>query len=429
MPPSSVRLLALSLLFPHGLASPLHRADVWSPDAVRYEGTTANTVESFLNIRFGEDTSGANRFAPPRPFTPPPGTIVNATNAGAACSTSPLRLNGDGATGVGLQITAYGGSRQAPFQRAIMQSGSPMADPGTASNKSTEHTAQLTKLLNCTAVTSVAELQWLRSLPMDTLNSVSVAYQNQVGGEDGMDVFIPTSPSTFIPESPSKLLSTGRFARNVDIIGGWNEDDGSFSTPTSLTTEKDVAVFLKDEYPAFSTSDIARALALYSVSSFSSRGASLPPANRNITAHYFRASQMKRDAEFACPSLYMAQMMGRYSTTSTANYLFALNQTLFREMYAAVDVSYLGVSHFSDIPYVFNQVESEDYAPFASAQDSILSSEMSGSWAALHRLEGPRMGMALLLGWVGAENGNGGYTLQVIGEARKPDQDTWEGWV
>ncbi|RAH49568.1 uncharacterized protein BO95DRAFT_459984 [Aspergillus brunneoviolaceus CBS 621.78] len=44
---------------------------------------------------------------------------------------------------------------------------------------------------------------------------------------------------------------------------------------------------------------------------------------------------------------------------STANYLFALNQTVFRSWYAAAKSSYLGVSHFSEIPYVFNQAQSD----------------------------------------------------------------------
>lgn len=44
-----------------------------SSDAVRFRGTTANNVESFLNIRFGEDTSGSNRFTPPKPFYYTPG--------------------------------------------------------------------------------------------------------------------------------------------------------------------------------------------------------------------------------------------------------------------------------------------------------------------------------------------------------------------
>ncbi|KAL2838966.1 Alpha/Beta hydrolase protein [Aspergillus pseudoustus] len=320
----------------------------------------------------------------------------------------------DGATGVGLQITAYGGKRGKP---------PPMADPGTASNKSAEHTSQLTKTANCMASTSEAELKCLRDIPMRTLNSLAVEYERQVGGEDGMDgmdVFIPISPSTFIPNSPSKLLATGQFARNIDIIGGWNEDDGSFSVPTTIATEEDLAPFAKYEYPLFSAEYIKQVLTLYPSSAFPSRVASLPAVNKNnITAHYFRASQIKRDAEFSCASLYLAEMNDKYSTTrETRNYLFALNQTLFREMYAAVNMSYLGVSHFSDIPYAFNQAQG--YGEFASTEDFALSSQVSGSWAAFTAVGEPSRGAGTVPGWEGALE-NGKYHVRIVGG---PDNGT-----
>ena len=52
---------------------------------VSYRDISINGVEHFQNIFYAEDTSGANRFAPPVPYTPPPGTVVDATAAGAWC--------------------------------------------------------------------------------------------------------------------------------------------------------------------------------------------------------------------------------------------------------------------------------------------------------------------------------------------------------
>lgn len=52
---------------------------------VSYHGTSSKGVEQFQNIFYAEDTSGSNRFAPPVPYIPPPGTIVDATAAGAWC--------------------------------------------------------------------------------------------------------------------------------------------------------------------------------------------------------------------------------------------------------------------------------------------------------------------------------------------------------
>lgn len=54
-------------------------------NGVTYEGLKRNGIEVFLGIPFGEDTSGANRFKPPRPHTPARGSVVNAKSYGPAC--------------------------------------------------------------------------------------------------------------------------------------------------------------------------------------------------------------------------------------------------------------------------------------------------------------------------------------------------------
>ncbi|KAI1313523.1 putative lipase [Xylaria venustula] len=55
---------------------------------VTYKGLDRNGIEVFLGIPFGEDTSGANRFKPPRPYTHARGAIVDATSYGPACPQS-----------------------------------------------------------------------------------------------------------------------------------------------------------------------------------------------------------------------------------------------------------------------------------------------------------------------------------------------------
>ena len=52
---------------------------------VAYRGTSFDGVEQWQNIFYAEDTSGANRFAPPVPYMPPSGSVVDATAAGAWC--------------------------------------------------------------------------------------------------------------------------------------------------------------------------------------------------------------------------------------------------------------------------------------------------------------------------------------------------------
>ena len=52
---------------------------------VSYLGTSADEIEQFQSIFYAKDTSGANRFAPPVAYLPPPGSIILATTPGLAC--------------------------------------------------------------------------------------------------------------------------------------------------------------------------------------------------------------------------------------------------------------------------------------------------------------------------------------------------------
>lgn len=557
LPPTT---LLLSALLPLSLSLPQPRTETSSPivtlpgpDHISIRGTSANGTDSFLNIRFGASTAGPNRFAPPKPYTYPAGTTVDATEPGAACpqqkvpvpdfpifanvsyisedclslridrpshtrpdarlpvlvfiygggdtigqiydpvydptaliassaakhdpiiyaamnyrlgifgfAASPAlhahdALNAglrdqrlalewlrdhiaafggdpenvtifgesDGATGVGLQITAYGGDVHVhgpvPFRRAIMESGGPTADPGVASNYSAVHTAQLTAQVNCTRAVDEAELACLRALPLDVLLREAVAYEREINPTT-FDVFIPTAPSSFIPASPSELLYSGHFAHNIDIIAGWNENDGSFFTPTNLTSNADVAAFLLSTIPAISNQTIEDVLALYPVSAFDSSPAAFN--SPDLSPQFFRASRMLRDMEYTCPSLLIVQAMynrSQSTTTPTTTYLYDLNQTLFATAFAAEDVQYYGVSHFSDIPFVFDLVaENAGYAALASAEDVRLSGRMSGTWAAFAGRGDPERGNGTVEDWPESGSGEGmeGYRVRILGGPR-----------
>ncbi|KAJ5645388.1 carboxylesterase [Penicillium longicatenatum] len=529
---AALGLLLLSALAACGNANPKVRSG-----HVTFEGTSANSVESFKNIRFGQDTSGNNRFAPPKSYTYPAGTVVNATQSGAACPqqedpipTFPifdnvtsvsedcltLRIDrpanltssdklpvmvwiygggdtvgqiydtayeptafvlgtaeagtpviyvamnyrlgllgfaaspalsaedslnaglldqrlalewvqehitafggdpenvtvfgeSDGAAGIGLQITAYGGAKKAPFKRAIMQSGCAVADSGIASNTSMDHTAAFIKAINCTASTSAKELACLRALPLDTILPAMIEYEFSIQSSGGLDVFIPTSPSSFIPDSPSKLLSSGRFTRNIDIIIGWNENDGSLFSDTSATTVEEVAEFIAAQNPNLSEKNLKKAMALYPISQFS------PYTSEGISAEFFQASQIVRDSQFTCPALYAAKMNSKWSTDSTATYLYNLNQTVFTPFLEVYGELFYGVCHFSDIPYVFNQATTV-YADLSSESDIELASEMSGSWASFATYGNPSKASGSISGWSSAPKSSSGvYNVQVIG--------------
>jgi carboxylesterase type B len=61
---------------------------------VTFVGAPVQGTEVFQGINYGQDTSGNNRFKPPRAFTYPVGSTIQATAAGAACpqNTAPAFL-------------------------------------------------------------------------------------------------------------------------------------------------------------------------------------------------------------------------------------------------------------------------------------------------------------------------------------------------
>ncbi|KUI58608.1 Lipase 4 [Cytospora mali] len=52
---------------------------------VTYKGINRNSIEVFLNIPYGQDTSGEHRFKPPRPYVPRRGSTIDAQSCGPAC--------------------------------------------------------------------------------------------------------------------------------------------------------------------------------------------------------------------------------------------------------------------------------------------------------------------------------------------------------
>lgn len=52
---------------------------------VSYHGLKRNGIEVFLNIPYGQDTGGENRFKPPRPYTTTKGEVIKADTYGPAC--------------------------------------------------------------------------------------------------------------------------------------------------------------------------------------------------------------------------------------------------------------------------------------------------------------------------------------------------------
>lgn len=187
--------------------------------------------------------------------------------------------------------------------------------------------------------------------------------------------------------------------------------------PSNLTGEADTLAWARSNWPAFDADQIKAALDLYPSTDF------VP--GLNASAQFFRASRMEPDFELACPSVLRAQAMANHSSDDTSAYMFVLNETVFAQLFADEGAPFLGVSHFSDIPFVFNEVSAPEFNGTASLRQ--LADQINGSWAAFAARGDPvAKGVnGFLAGWDKAYgNGtakSGPYNPRVLGGPRDGD--------
>lgn len=80
-------------------------------------------------------------------------------------------------------------------------------------------------------------------------------------------------------------------------------------------------------------------------------------------------------------------------------WLYELNQTAFASYYASVGSEYLGASHGSDVPYVYNEVAALN----GTSSDKALAAQMGGSWSAFAATGIPANAVAWPVGYSRAE--------------------------
>jgi carboxylesterase type B len=183
---------------------------------------------------------------------------------------------------------------------------------------------------------------------------------------------IPTVDGDFLPDAPSKLIQHSRFTKGIRYLTGWDRDESSMFTPTSLTDANGISTFLSARFPSLKPNTIKTLLSLYPLSSFQSN--ILP--NSTITAAYYSASEILRDLTVSCPSLLQSWS---FNSASSPAFLYELAQSPYTATFATAGRSYLGISHFSDVPYVFNELESTYY--ISDPAENALAARMSGTWA------------------------------------------------
>ncbi|KAL9049516.1 MAG: hypothetical protein Q9162_007187 [Coniocarpon cinnabarinum] len=170
---------------------------------------------------------------------------------------------------------------------------------------------------------------------------------------------------------------------------GWTEDDDGMNAGSApmINSEEAMKPSITKFAPGLEADQLSQLLSLYPLADFEEdvrnydarRGADDPP----ISAHYYAAARILRDMLFTCSSFeftYQAMKQARTDPTHKSQFknvhVYALNQSVFNPLWNAVGMPWMGASHGSDLPYIFNGVFPEGTL---SEQDLKLSKQLSSA--------------------------------------------------
>ncbi|CZR65500.1 related to cholinesterase [Phialocephala subalpina] len=140
-----------------------------------------------------------------------------------------------GGSSILAQLTAYGGTKSAPFKRAIMQS--PAYFPVATNFQQEDTFNDVLSISSLVAARNISTTQELRELSEAQLYEINAAFVNQFPYGDF--VLFPTVDGEFNTKLPEELLAHGQFDRSVEVMVGANGNEGAFFFNRFLKNESD----------------------------------------------------------------------------------------------------------------------------------------------------------------------------------------------
>jgi carboxylesterase type B len=269
-----------------------------------------------------------------------------------------------GGTSTSLQVMAYGGEKELPFTQAWVMSG----PPGTAINMSSTmtegHTRAVATTLECDKDDDAAILECLRDVPMNKLLDSAVSYAQANFPPMGLFTFIPSTDDDFFPDRPSVLFENGKFSKDIPMVFGWTQDDGTTNAgpPNLVQTEADMIPPIARFAPLLTQSDFDALFRHYPAADFASDvanyDAAKDDADDSVSVHFWRLARILRDMLFTCSSIDFGSAMTRQTRREKPDWngvrLYTLNQTMLTPLLRPGGMPHAGVAHGSDTSFLFN---------------------------------------------------------------------------
>ncbi|KAJ6517448.1 alpha/beta-hydrolase [Mycena vitilis] len=271
-----------------------------------------------------------------------------------------------GGASVVMQVTAYGGSKPAPFKRATAQS------VGYGPTNTAEQTEGFFKTaaqyIGCPASGRDA-MPCLRNASIGAISSAL----NRIGGIPFL-AFTPVieGPDGFMPDLPSRLIAAGKMA-NVEFVGGHTTGDGStftFGLPDQFQSDDDIRRIVFPRWSRLTNATFDKAFALYP-----QPGTPGSP----FATQWDRASAMSGDVIFTCMDWFLADKLTKNNVTNVFLYSWdAPDPAIYAQ------TPYLGAAHTSDLYYLFegtNQFGNagNTFTPF-NTSEAVLAKEAIAYW-------------------------------------------------
>ncbi len=147
-----------------------------------------------------------------------------------------VTIFGESAGGMSVSFHLISPLSKGLFHRAIMQSGASSTPFFGAKVINTEQLELFAKLTNC--ISGPDHVECVRGKTAEEILTTQreLTYPNYVGSQA---IVAPTVDGNFLPDLPETLFKSGQFHRDVDVITGFNSNEGAMFALVMLDLLKD----------------------------------------------------------------------------------------------------------------------------------------------------------------------------------------------
>ncbi|KAH7412997.1 triacylglycerol lipase [Cadophora sp. MPI-SDFR-AT-0126] len=279
-----------------------------------------------------------------------------------------------GASGVGMQLVAYGGRDDGLFRGAIAESGGPVGSTRYLTPGQWQPNYDgIVNATNCS--TAIDTLACLRTIDRDVLSNVlnSSVTANASWG--------PQIDGDFLQDSATKLISSGSFVK-VPFLLGRNHDEGTSFAPKGINTTEEFLELVQSAGPDNATALTIAALYpdIPEIGIPSTLVGRPPPSQAALGVQWKRAASYIGDLRQHASRRFQAQKWAEYNATAWSYH--------FNVFTAGFDAT-TGSGHFTEVAFVFFNTGGRGYMnavatnPFEGKPESYkkLAKVMSRMWA------------------------------------------------